>query len=249
MKHRVDRRRFNLGLAASALIPTCLCSAHAKARPTGCWLSSADGSDEIAGTAFSSGREDVDKFCWSELARLKTAFRLNPSFNFYDDATSPNAFASQASLDASKPDGALFVGISLATSIYDRHHDRGALPLVGVLAHEFGHLLQFKKGLSSDWGVHFELSSDYLAGWYLAQTRPNLPASKDDVASLFASLGSTTAFANADYHGSPKQRSRMLLYGAGLHGVADTATPGATITNPLEALTSSMAGFNPVGGN
>lgn len=235
-------------VAAATAIPACpSCAAASRAR--GCWLNASDGSISLDGVAATSGRADVDALCRQEVPSLTAAFGTTATLLFYDDRDAQNAFATTEIGDPSKPDGTVFIGTTLAAGMMDAYAASGGLPLVGIMAHEWGHLLQFRKNVGRAWGVHFELSADHLAGWYLARTRPDLDRRKDEVTQLFASLGSTTGFAHPDFHGSPKQRSRMLLTGARLHGIADGDPQATRLTATADlALEESLSKFGAVGG-
>ncbi len=239
------RRHFVAGIGGLVLAPCCRQSSATGKKRTGCWLKATDGALQREGLQQSSGNAEIDAFCRTEAKRLDEVFGLKTELKFFDDRDAPNAFATRDRAYTDNPDGVVFVGVSLASDLMAKFRPSGGLPLVGVLAHEWGHLLQFSKGFDSNWDVRFELSADYLAGWYLARTRKDIEKRSDDVANLFASLGSTTLFADPDYHGSPKQRSRTLLNGARLYGLS-VGDSGVLTTDAREALSQSGANFGSV---
>lgn len=88
-----------------------------------------------------------------------------------------------------------------------------------VLAHEYAHILQYKKGFEYDETKWNELQADFLAGW--AITTGLIHSCKSwktkekiylGLADLFYSLGDT-GFGSKGHHGTPKQRELALING------------------------------------
>ena len=89
--------------------------------------------------------------------------------------------------------------------------------LAAVLAHEYGHLLQYKARFNEAWGIKFELTADFMAGWYLGRIHNLTKADIDQTAELFLQLGDTS-FTDPSHHGTPWQRSKIFSRGAGVIG-------------------------------
>ena len=97
---------------------------------------------------------------------------------------------------------------------------------VFIVAHEFGHILQYKKGMQAGGAWQMEPHADYLAGWFLASRKkgplPNSPfpglsasiASKGFERAIAAAfeLGDTL-FDDPRHHGTPELRATMVVAG------------------------------------
>ena len=123
---------------------------------------------------------------------LVNDFGVEPGFSFYDDGDGANALATPARLtENAGPDGTVLIGAHLLVSEGKRSCE-GALrpnpkPNEGlwdmqrldecrwtrvvvedfIMAHEFAHILQYKKGMKPDGPWQMELHADFLAGWRL----------------------------------------------------------------------------------
>jgi len=97
---------------------------------------------------------------------------------------------------------------------------------VFVVAHEFGHILQYKKGMKVDGPWQMEPHADFLAGWFLGRRKAGpLPNHFDPGLSSHiarksfekAVIGAfelgDTLFDDPDHHGSPELRASMVLAG------------------------------------
>ena len=117
-----------------------------------------------------------------------------------------NAYATSEAVSTSIPDGAVYFGYRLYSMMYARPKGRSIVR--SILAHEWGHLLQFKKRMAGDWTVQHELSADYMSGWYLGklgEPEDNIGGIKD----AFSSFGDAD-YLNKDHHGTPMQRAAMF---------------------------------------
>lgn len=180
-----------------------------------------------------SGRTQIDDICVKEVASLNRLFEVEAAFGFFDDADGANAVAIQKAYDPARKDGTVLLGRRLAEQIARRHDKLLSVALIGVLAHEWGHIRQFKAGVQASWGVHYELSADYLAGWYLARMSLVGEDRMDEGSRLFENLGDSQ-FMDEDHHGTPAQRSKMFAFAykySSSDGIAD-------------ALSNSLNNFN-----
>jgi predicted metalloprotease len=112
-------------------------------------------------------------------------------------------------------------------------HALGGNSVIAIMAHEWGHILQFSNGVSGG-GKGPELSADCMAGWWLG-----LKATKG-VAHLDVNSVARTLFEKGDYnfnsrlhHGTPQERVNALAYGFAL------ATQRG-VSNALGALQESL---------
>jgi predicted metalloprotease len=126
------------------------------------------------------------------------------SFAFLNDCNSPNALANPQ-------DRSILFGTTMAAKLL---RDFGnAIPLWQVLAHEWGHQIQFYLGdswLNAPTVAPKELEADMFSGFYLliAKNTANLSSS---ISNAFA-LGDWE-FNNPAHHGTPNQRGAAVLAG------------------------------------
>jgi len=127
------------------------------------------------------------------------------SFAFLNDCNSPNALANPQ-------DRSILFGTSMAQKLLNQFRD--TIPLWQVMAHEWGHQIQYALGdywLEASTVAPKELEADMFSGFYLLITKgsSNLASS---VANAF-SMGDWE-FNNPSHHGTPNQRGAALLAGS-----------------------------------
>jgi hypothetical protein len=180
-----------------------------------------------------SGLLRVDTDRKTEIDDLANTFGTPAAFAFVNDFDGANAFAYQEAED----DYRVMFGIRLL------HHMAGTLnpvgnnkipthfpsiwngPIAGVIAHEWAHVLQFKRHVRNHaaTAAPIELHADYLAGWYMGMKGERMMIAYEELKSQFYSLGDND-FSNADHHGTPEERARALAKGyelakTGIHDV------------------------------
>lgn len=212
-------------VAALGLCPFCNGAAHAQtAGPVGCLLRG----DEAAYLAKNyrilsgSGDAEADDVCRAYARALRSQFRVNPDFGFYDDAGGGargtpfarpgNAFATTARLIGSG-DGTVLFGVSLLRSVTARNHLNRRWPvMVGViLAHEWGHTVQFSKRHFAH-GRGTELHADYLAGWFVGRATRDRNVASEGMYRIFG-LGDHLPFNDPAHHGRPVERASAFSAG------------------------------------
>ncbi|SHJ58646.1 hypothetical protein SAMN02745146_3446 [Hymenobacter daecheongensis DSM 21074] len=152
-----------------------------------------------------SGNYQVDQITIQELSFMSSRFLVYPVLYFYDGE---NAFASKDQLSPNGPDGTVAFGFQLFNREYIRYPGGPSIPI--IIAHEFGHIVQFKYGGFSHISImKKELFADYLAGAYLL-IRGGLNI--DAVQESFEEMGDTD-FGSLDHHGTPEQRTAALAEG------------------------------------
>lgn len=201
------RRKFLLGAGA------CLCagcfSASAQQAVRGCMRAATAANIVPADLLASSGSDRIDQICRDEIGRLNRHFGVNPMFGFYRDRRM-NAQATQRRYSPKHPDGAVLIGINFAKFLLDA----GDIALIVILAHEWGHILQFKQRVKFVWNVRYELDADGAAGAYLHSVNPDEEFG-ERAAQLFEKLGDND-FTRQDHHGTPEQRSDVFRTAFGL---------------------------------
>lgn len=240
-------RRSTVKLCTAVVI--CLCSQRLGAtnlERKGCWLRSAQGGyDDIFKTASqSSGNEFIDRFCANETKLLNEKFSVHPSLLFFNDGDRPNAYAAQRVTDSNTPSGTVLIGKTLVSTILAQRSQGDLIELAAVMAHEWGHILQFIEAFNPEWPVYYELHADSAAGWYLANTRRRqfLESNKTRIGRYFNSLGDEADFNKFDFHGTSKQRENAVLTSSGL---ADCEACGGQTSVPKNALDAlGLSGAN-----
>jgi hypothetical protein len=164
----------------------------------------------------------VDAQIAGTLSDLGQQFDVNFSARYFNDQSQANAFATSTDSEGSR-DGTIRVGVYLVANEVNRFLRERYSPsnqytysVTAVLAHEIGHLLQFKRQNTSP-GRNTELQADFLAGWYfstLASRDPNYgPNAVQDGMRTFYEMGDYE-FTSVFHHGTPSQR--LAAFKAGM---------------------------------
>jgi hypothetical protein len=173
----------------------------------------ANGNKEIV---VKSGDREFDYALAQTLARLADTFEVLPGFAYYDDGGRPNAYATNAKKLA-RADGTVLFGAGLLKRLLTAPESPD-VAITAVCAHEFAHILQYKRGLHDVIGAkqtvkRVELNADFLAG-YFAGTRKSQKS--DYPAAVFA----TTQHGAGDmdvgspgHHGTPNERAAAIVRG------------------------------------
>jgi hypothetical protein len=103
-----------------------------------------------------------------------------------------------------------------------------------IMAHEFGHILQYKKGFTPDGPWQMEPHADFMAGWFLSQIDEQY-GSVLVAATILFRLGDTE-FTDTDHHGEPELRAAMLQSGYEFKtlNVEDAFLKGRSLANLRE---------------
>jgi len=164
-----------------------------------------------------SGNTALDFALAQTLAKIAKAFDVLPSFAYYDDTGSPNAYATRrATLD--RTDGSVFFGLKLLGKMMNLL-EAPEVAVATVSAHEFGHILQFKHDLFGrvDAGQRTvkrsELQADYFAGYYTGKRKLELPSYPAAVAAVAQFSVGDTAFTLRGHHGTPEERGAATARG------------------------------------
>jgi hypothetical protein len=228
----ISRRDIALGglLTIGWLAGSCGCRAHAAdaPHPFGCTLTDdeADAVFALGATPFGpgdsptivgSGDRELDYALAQTLSRLTDTWNVLPGFAWFDDSAAPNAFATQRRL-LSREDGSVLFGRRLLDRCL-RSREHPDVVVSAVCAHEFGHIVQYKNGLSKRLQAgqptvkRVELHADFLAGYFAGVRKLAKP---DFPAAVYA----TTQYGFGDYrsdsvrhHGRPEERAAAIVKG------------------------------------
>ena len=153
-----------------------------------------------------TGNTNIDNALRAEFEAQKAFWGASGvSFSFLNDCNSPNAYANPQ-------DKSILFGSSLASKLLNQFGN--IIPLWQVMAHEWGHQIQFALGdswLNAQTVAPKELEADMFSGFYLmlAKNTPNVTTS---VSAAF-SLGDWS-FNDPGHHGTPAQRGAAVVAGA-----------------------------------
>lgn len=230
----ITRRDVVLGGALTILWGAAACPGHAQGRTrkeySGCMLTESELSsfyntkEEIR--MYLTGREPIieksgdpqfDFALAHTLARLTATFNVLPGFAYYDDHDGLNAFASPA-VRMNKADGTVLFGGRLLKKLM-AGTDHPDVAVTAVCAHEYAHILQFKRGLIAPLRAgqstvkRVELHADYLAGYYAGRRKLDKP---DYPAAVFAHTQhgfGDNAVNHPSHHGTPVERANAIIMG------------------------------------
>ena len=146
-----------------------------------------------------------------ERLALRQIMGVDASIDFYDDQT-PNAVALPKE-ETQTNSGTILIGALMMQRVPEVF-DHSAL--IGVVAHEAAHLLQYY--LEPQWvagGPQVELHADFMAGWYLGvkQQRYNLRQINPDAFSNLLQLLGDCDFTSKSHHGTPDERTAAMEAG------------------------------------
>lgn len=150
-----------------------------------------------------TGNAALDAKFVAERNLIGSQLGLMPAMYVFDDGASPNAFAVPAQ-------GAVYFGRTLLTTEL-WNLAKGEVAVAGIMAHEFTHLYEAKRGTALT-GTQRELLADFMAGWYLGRKSYLMPV---NVAAFARSLyeKGDYAFWSAQHHGTPAERVNAMVRG------------------------------------
>jgi hypothetical protein len=121
---------------------------------------------------------------------------------FYLVDEQPNAYATPEIANPLGPDGTILFGQNMLSQQLGK--DPTGASVVAIMAHEFGHLAQFKQGFREP-GKRPELHADFMAGWYLSVRGRYTWVNLMPTLKLFFELGDYQ-FNSPSHHGTPQER-------------------------------------------
>ncbi len=217
-------RRLTLLGGAISVMSGFSCPCHSKENLSGCSISiqaarryltgDSSTSSPLGSVVTRSGNSDFDFAAAQTLSKLTDLFGVLPGFLYFKE-DSKNAFATNGRL-MNATDGTILFGRDLLFDILAAAEGPDAI-FSGICAHEFAHILQFKKGLDLNKGQatakRGELHADFLAGYFAGvrkSERPSFPAAV--IAVAHGNFGDFD-FNHPQHHGTPAERSEAVVQG------------------------------------
>lgn len=173
------------------------------------------GLSALGNTTTYSGNAYFDRAINEEYAYLIQKFAVRPNLAYLYDGNSPNAYATTQVTDSRFQDGTVVIGFNLIKSECAISSSGTCTAVAIILAHEFGHIVDFKYGTGLR-GKYKELFADYLAGCYMYFRSVEFKYTfANEAAYSFFNKGDTN-FTSPQHHGTPQQRYNCLLAGYNL---------------------------------
>lgn len=164
-----------------------------------------------------SGNKDFDLALAYTLAMISRTLEVLPGFAYYDDYDGKNAYATRI-LRLANADGTVLFGQGLLRQLMSGHESPD-VSVAAVCAHEFGHILQYKKGLDRIVGVgqptvkRVELQADFFAGFFAGIRKLEQPTFPAAVFALTQySMGDNTKN-HPGHHGTYQERGAAVSRG------------------------------------
>jgi hypothetical protein len=168
-------------------------------------------------TLETSGDSTLDRALGRALVHISQEFNVYPGFSFYDDHDAPNAIAAPFTL-LEDTTGTVLFGVNLLRTQLDAHPD-GDIAVLGICAHEFGHIVQFfspyyrqlRKAHATVKLV--ELHADFLAGYFVARRRERFPDLRlQGLGAAWEAMGDVE-YNDPKHHGTSEERLAAIEEG------------------------------------
>ena len=164
-----------------------------------------------------SGNKDFDMALAQTLAKIASAFEVLPHFAYYDDYDGQNAYATNA-VRSKRSDGTVLFGQGLLQELM-ANIESPAVAVAAVCAHEFGHILQYKRGLDrvlldkQPTVKRVELQADFFAGYFAGKRKLERPSYPAAVVAITQFGYGDNDVDSESHHGTPKQRGDAVVAG------------------------------------
>lgn len=205
---------------------------NCKAQFTGCAANNFSAAPSSQFMLFTgSGNYQLDQFLSTEANVLRSFFSVNPSFFLYDDTGSPNARAFPVAQLPQYPDGTVVLGKTYFNMMYNFAQNVTVVPV--TMAHEYGHIVDYKYHVIQANGMYAELFADFMAGAFLYYRSVLTPTDVYNNLNWFYSIGDYAGVNDPGHHGTPQQRLAAAM--AGYNWLKTNAYPGINVTQAIPA--------------
>jgi hypothetical protein len=167
-------------------------------------------------------KKNVQEAVRADCAELRKQFGVRAPLYFIEEEIAPNAVAIDYPLDKRYPDGTVLYGKKLL----EREYSKGRFGIPTTIAHEFAHIMQYKRKFPAMTTKWQELHADFLAGWFTAHRSRFWPDNADPRVSAKSVYDSGDyQFNNPQHHGTREERFRAFREGYRLNeqDIADAA--------------------------
>jgi hypothetical protein len=204
----------------------------------GCYAPSATTSNADCGLANSLGDANADTVFQTEIATQRQFWQGTPAnVHPWNDCSGPNA--------VSLPSGDILYGVNLFQQLVTAYGGDAA-PISGVLAHEWGHQIQFDNGWftsSEPTSRPIELEADAFSGYYMALAESYSWTSIDNYLSAVASKGDYN-YTEPTHHGTPQERLAAAQLGFQTALQATQTQTQLTYSDLHQIFSTTIAGFS-----
>lgn len=192
----------------------------------GCYLSAVDaGNANLPALSVTTGIPALDQGLTSEWFIINRMYGVKPALYMYDDSTGSNAFATPSNFGPRpQVDGSVCFGRQLMVDEFQSAGPmgRGDHVLMAILAHEWAHILQYKKLTQFPPGKPMELCADEIAGWYMGTRSTQLHGEVDLSSSIRSFFNKGDLAINSPrHHGTSQERYDAFQRGVSM---ADSIT-------------------------
>ncbi|PYF74376.1 hypothetical protein [Pedobacter nutrimenti] len=196
---------------------------------TGCASNGSNTPGQQFSLSVTTGNFQLDQWIGREGDIIRAFFEVNASLFMYDDSGSPNARAFRQAETNLRPDGTVILGRAYVVQMYQFAGNMTVVPV--TLAHEFGHIVDYKYRVNRFPGMKAELFADFMAGAYLFYR--SYQTETDVIANLkwFMKIGDYAAINDPAHHGTPQQRLAAAL--AGYYWLKSNSYPGVNVINAI----------------
>jgi hypothetical protein len=160
---------------------------------------------------------DFDRALAETLVRISDCLNVTPSFAYFDDRDSPNAFALREKR-VPGTDGTVLFGQRLLKQLM-ADPEAGDAAVAGICAHEFGHVLQWKVGVDEilldgqPTVKRVELHADFLAGYFAGVRKLQQSSFNAAVIALTQFNAGDNMLKHPKHHGTAKERGDAIVKG------------------------------------
>ena len=222
MQRRAVLQALLYAAAASLCKPVVTAADTGRQLPPFCSLKQ-DAIDSEQKISRTTGDDILDSQLSAALIDISDVFGVMPGFVIIDEDGTSNAHAKPESLIDNTHGTVLF-----SRALIFKELRRGGIAVTGIMAHEFGHILQFRSRLyelltnGQPTQRLAELHADYMAGYYLGVRQLSGPM---DIQAFLDSIyiNGDTKFNTTRHHGTPSERRDTVLVGykLGIYGKRD----------------------------
>jgi hypothetical protein len=165
----------------------------------------------------SSGDRDFDLALAQTLSMISHELDVLPGFAYYDDYEGANAYATEA-VRLKNADGTVLFGKRLLKKLLALRENPD-VAVAAVCAHEFAHILQYKRKLDRGLGdgpkvgKRVELQADYFAGFFAGIRKLERPDFPSAAFALTQYNAGDDMINDPDHHGTNDERGAAVSQG------------------------------------